>query len=259
MDLLTVTGLLLGWMAILVGAKLEGLRFDSLLKLSAFCIVGVGTFAAACTGFTMEQLKGFPDALRRCFSPGKQKAVDIIPVITGYARKARHSGLLILEPELKIQKDPFFKKSLQLLIDGNSIDDVRTIMESELVIWEEQEKIYEKFLRAMGGFSPTLGIIGTVMGLIHVMGNLGEPDKIAAGIATAFIATFYGVSFANLIFLPLAAKLKARREEAILIKEMILAGVLSIGSGDSSLIVMEKLCTYLNEEDRARIMAKKNY
>lgn len=255
-DFITLIGLILGWGAILAGAKFEGLQFTSLLKLSAFCIVGIGTFAATCVGFTMEQIKKLPEALRSCFMPSEMTSEELVPILIEYAHKARHKGILFLESEIKSQKDLFLRKSFQLLIDGNNIETVRSIMTSELFIWEKREKAYEDFFRSMGGFSPTLGIIGTVMGLIHVMGNLGEPDKIATGISTAFIATFYGISFANLVFLPVSYKLKARREETSLVKEMIIEGAISVGSGDSSLLVMEKLFSYLTSEEKSRVMRK---
>lgn len=254
-DILTIAGLIIAWIAILVGARLEGLHLGSLFKISALCIVLLGTLGATSTGYTLEQIKGLPRALKNCFTSGSMKPGDVFPIIIGYTKKARHGGLLILESELKKQDDPFLKKCLQLLIDGNSTDNIKNIIESELCIWEDNEKVYEKFFKAMGGFSPTLGIIGTVMGLIHVMGNIDSPDKIASGIATAFIATFYGVSFANLIFLPVAAKLQLRREEELLTKEMILEGIISIGSGDSSIMVKDKLSTYLSKEDKLFIFS----
>jgi len=249
-DVLTVSGLILAWIAIIAGALIEGLGLDSLFKFSAFCIVGIGTVAAALTGFTLEQLKPLPRAIKECFTAGNVKPLDIIPVIIRYTQIARTHGLLILEREIKKQDDPFFKKSLQLLVDGNSIENVRNIMEAELAMWEQKERVYENLFKAMGGFSPTLGIIGTVMGLIHVMSNIKAPDQIASGISTAFIATFYGISFANLIFLPIASKLRSRREERLLVKEMILEGIIAIGSGDSSFMVKDKLCVYLNEEEK---------
>ena len=255
-DYMTVTGLILAWIAIIGGALLEGISLDSLFKLSAFCIVGLGTFAATCVGFSAEQVKSIPGALKKCFLDRRVKAVDIVPLIIRYTRRARSEGLLVLDNDIRKQKDPFFRKCLQLLVDGNSIDNVRNIMEAELAMWEQKERVYENFFKSMGGFSPTLGIIGTVMGLIQVMSNIEAPSQIASGIATAFIATFYGVAFANLIFIPVASKLRAGREEELLAKEMILEGALAIGSGDSSYLVIDKICAYLDEEEKKLIRAK---
>ena len=156
---------------------------------------------------------------------------QLIEEIIGYATQARKSGIVSLEQEAAAIHDPFLKKALGLAVDGIESDKIRHIMELEIEVFEQKSEAEAKVFEAAGGYAPTIGIIGAVLGLIQVMKNLADIDEVGRGIAVAFVATIYGVGVANIIFLPVATKLKARAKEAVQLREMMLQGVLSIAEG----------------------------
>jgi chemotaxis protein MotA len=175
----------------------------------------------------------------------------IIAQIVGFANTARKSGIVSLDGELKTVKDPFLRQALMLAVDGTESSEVRKIMQLELDNKSEIEEKIPAVFEAAGGYSPTVGIIGAVMGLIQVMKNLSDIDEVGRGIATAFVATIYGVAIANLVCLPAAAKLKFRHREEVMIKEMMLEGVISILEGMNPRMIETKLRTYLFDAKHA--------
>jgi Flagellar motor component len=168
------------------------------------------------------------------------------------AQKARREGLLALEEDARNIDDPFLQKGLQLVVDGTEPEVVRAVLESEIGVWEEREKVGEQIFTAIGGFCPTMGIMGAVLGLMHALGQSDDPKKMAKAIAVAFVATLYGVGFANLVFLPIAGKLKVRVAEKRLLYELTLEGILAIQAGENPRLVAEKLSAYLPPSERAK-------
>jgi chemotaxis protein MotA len=176
-----------------------------------------------------------------------QDPFQIISQITQYANKARKEGILSLEKELKTIEDPFLKKSLAMAVDGVEPHLIREAMETELEYLDEHGKVNSKVWKAAGGYAPTIGILGAVLGLIHVMENLNDPSKLGSGIAVAFVATVYGVGSANLLFLPFSTKLEVRHRHQVIIKEMILEGIISVSTGENPRLIEEKLKSFLSE------------
>ncbi len=266
MDLATVIGLALGLIGILGGAFLEGIPFQHLWGLSAFMIVTVGTAGATIMSFPAENMKEFFPVLRKAFKRQELDPGAIVTQLVGFATKARREGLLGLEEESETVADPFLKKGLQLVVDGTDIEMIRNIMETDIAFLEARHKVGEAMFGTFGGFAPTLGIIGTVLGLVHALGGLSASAgnntdailEVIGAIATAFIATFYGISLANIFFLPISFKLKQNNQQEVLLREVMLEGILSISAGDNPRIVEEKLKAFLPPKLKMNMEAQKD-
>ncbi len=246
MDFLTILGLLIGLGAIIGGNLLEGGHTDSLVQLTALFIVGGGTIGAV---MVQTPVAVFGRALKMIvwvFIPPKVNQNEAIEKIISWSNIARKEGLLGLESLVDAESDPFAKKGLQLLVDGAEPEAIRSILEVEIDVKEYFDNQAAKVYEGMGGYSPTIGIIGAVMGLIHVMNNLADPSKLGPGIAVAFVATIYGVGMANLIFLPIASKLKSIVHDLTQFREMVIEGVVSIAEGENPRNIEVKLQGYLN-------------
>lgn len=211
MDILSLIGILVGIVAIIGGNAMEGGHISGLANAPAAVIVIGGTFGAAMLQTPMVTFRHAFVVLRWVVFPPVVNMRDNIGKVINWSMTARKEGLLGLEAITEEESDAFARKGLQLLVDGGEPEAIRSILEVELITQEDRDLHAAKVFEAMGGYSPTIGIIGAVMGLIHVMGNLADPSKLGAGIATAFVATIYGVGLANLLFLPIAAKLKTTR------------------------------------------------
>ncbi len=256
MDLGTIIGLLLAIVAILGGQALEGGKIGSILQLTAALIVLGGTFGACMIQFPIHVFIGsWSSALGAFFAP-KVNNKDVITEIIGYANKARRQGIISLESDVESVKDPFLKKALNMAVDGIEPKALRETMEAEMANMEEEGELPVKFWEAAGGYSPTIGIIGAVLGLIHVMENLTDPSKLGGGIAVAFVATVYGVTLANIVYLPIAGKLKLRHRAHMVSKEIILAGVIAILEGENPRLIEDKLKSYLNQKDQEALSKK---
>jgi chemotaxis protein MotA len=179
------------------------------------------------------------------FVPPAFRPDELIENVGGWSHVARKEGLLALEAQIQAVPDPFMRKGLQLLVDGAEPDRLRDVLEVEIGAYEEQMKMSAKIWEAAGGYSPTIGILGAVMGLIHVMENLSDPSKLGAGIAVAFVATIYGVGAANLIFLPIAKKLLANISRLVAIREMFVDGLVGIANGDNPRIIESRMQGYI--------------
>lgn len=245
MDITTVVGLVLGFFGLLFGFTLEGGHLGSLVGVSAMLIVFGGTIGATMIGVPLKELKKVPQWLRIAFTDQSFGAEKAYHTLVHFAEKARQEGLLSLEQELETIEDKFTKQGIQLVIDGTDPEVTRSILESNIAVLENRHRVGISVFENAGGFAPTMGIIGTVMGLIHVLGNLTDPDSLSSSIAAAFTATLYGVSSANLIFLPIANKLKIKDKMEVQIMEMIMDGIISIQSGENPAILKEKLKTHL--------------
>ena len=246
MDLSAIIGLLVGFGAILGGQAMEGGSIKSLTQPTAAIIVLGGAFGAALASFPLSAAKAAFGALSKVFLSGVDQGPEYVKEIIRYAAKARKNGIISLEADIKAAKDPFLQKALRFVVDGVDPKVLQGIMETELGKLEEEGEIPIKFWEALGGFAPTLGIIGAVLGLIQVMQNLNDPSKLGEGIAVAFVATVYGLVAANLVFLPWSAKLKFRHKEEMNVKSMILEGVLAMQAGEHPQIIEERLKAYIH-------------
>lgn len=246
MDILTLLGLVIGFGAILVGNILEGGHTSSLIQFTAFLIVAGGTLGAV---LLQTPVPVFLRSLRMVIwilLPPKVEQRQAIEKIIGWSNIARKEGLLGLEALVEAENDTFAKKGLQLLVDGSEPEAIRKILEVELDVKEHFDTQAAKVYEGMGGYSPTIGIIGAVMGLIHVMSNLSDPSKLGSGIAVAFVATIYGVGLANLVFLPVANKLKAIVHNQSQFREMVIEGIISIAEGENPRNIETKLEGYIH-------------
>jgi chemotaxis protein MotA len=252
-DLATVAGLVVAFIGIIGGYTIEGGKVGNLVNPSGFMIVIGGTIGATLIAFPLGHVLALPKiAMNAVFAKLSVHADHVSQQLVTMADKARREGLLSLEEEAQAIDDTFARKGLMLMIDGTDPEALRSIMEIDIDALSARHRENARIFEAAGGFSPTLGVLGAVMGLITVLSNLAKPEELGHGIATAFVATFYGVGFANVILLPLAEKLKVRSQEERLVREMILEGILAIQSGDNPRIVREKLESFLSPNQRAR-------
>jgi chemotaxis protein MotA len=250
-DIATIGGILFGFAALITGFVLEGGHVTGLLGLSAAIIVIGGTIGATVGSFSMEQLRTVPAALKTAVSKKLPDELETIEMIVQLAERARREGLLYLENQLDQVPHLFLRKGLQLVIDGTEPELVRNIMETEIYSVQERHQTSISIFEAAGGYAPTMGIIGTVMGLIHVLGSLTEPERLGPAIALAFIATLYGVSTANLLWLPIATKLKNLSKKEIRLMELMLEGILSLQAGNNPILIRERLTAFLKPRKRA--------
>ena len=248
MDLSTIIGIACGIGGLLAGFILEKGSVGSLMQLSAAVIVFGGTIGATLTGFPLSEMKKIGQWFKIAFTNQTFGTPEAYETLVRFAEKARREGLLSLEQELENVDDRFTRQGMQLVIDGTDPEITREILESNIAVMEKRHKVGIHVFEAAGGFAPTMGIIGTVMGLIHVLGNMDDPSSLSGAIAAAFIATLYGVSSANLLWLPIATKLKMKDKQEVAAMEMILDGILSIQAGENPSILKEKLKTHLGNE-----------
>jgi chemotaxis protein MotA len=229
------------------------------MQFTAAVIVLGGTFGAVFVSYPFQDvMEGFR-GVRKVLKEPPQDPFQIIQQIITYANKARREGILSLEKEIKNIQDPFLAKALTMSVDGIEPHVIREAMESELEYLNEYGKVSSKVWRAAGGYAPTIGILGAVLGLIHVMENLSDPSKLGAGIAVAFVATVYGVGSANLLFLPMATKLEVRNRQVMILNEMILEGVVALSTGENPRLIEEKLTSFLSnlqKEKRSASVSK---
>ena len=245
MDTSTLLGLAVGMGGLLMGALLAGTNLGMFMNLEAFFIIGFGVAGTIIISYPMKTLLNIPNVFKNCLFAKDMDYVGTVQILVNFATKARREGLLGLEEDVDQLEDKFLQKGMQLVVDGTDIELVRNIMDTDLAFMEMRHKEGEGIFVAGGGFAPTLGIIGTVMGLINVLATLDDPSKIGPAVAVAFIATLYGIGMANMMLLPFAGKLKIRSAEEILLRSMMIEGVVSISAGDNPRIVEEKLKAYL--------------
>jgi chemotaxis protein MotA len=244
MDRISLLGLLFGILAIALGQVMEGGHISSLVQPTAFFIVIGGTLGAVMLQSPLRTFLLGSRMVRWVFSPPRLVPADLVAQVVGWSLVARKEGLLALEAQIPGIADPFVRRGLQLLVDGAEPDGLREVMEVEIGAYEGQMKLAAKIWESAGGYAPTIGILGAVMGLIHVMENLSDPAKLGSGIAVAFVATIYGVGSANLIFLPVAKKLLAVIQQLVSVREMYVDGLVGIANGDNPRIIESRLLGY---------------
>ncbi|MGQ3480950.1 flagellar motor protein [Paenibacillus sp. TY11] len=248
MDITIVLGIIAGIIALIGGFLWEGGEFTGLLQGTSALIVFGGTFAAVVISYPASKLKTIPIALRMAFSREDNPTEQYIEDLVSMATTSRRSGVLALERISSEHPNAFLREGLQLVIDGTEQAQIKQILELELDAIEHKHEGYAKIFESAGGYAPTMGIIGTVMGLIHVLGSLTEPTALGPSIAVAFIATLYGVASANLIFLPIASKIRACSESEIIIMDLLLQGILAIQNGENPKLVRKKLEFFIRSE-----------
>lgn len=245
MDFISFFGLLLGVGAIVGGQVLEGGHLSSLFQPTAFLIVIGGTLGAV---MLQSPLSVFVASLKIgvwVLLPPSLSPRFRINSITRWSQMARKEGLLALEAEIDLLSDPFDQKGLRLLVDGAEPERLRDLLDIEIGAWETQLKLAARVWESAGGYSPTIGILGAVMGLIHVMENLSDPSKLGAGIAVAFVATIYGVGVANLFYLPVAKKLMTIINRLTALREMYVDGLVGIANGDNPRTIESQMLGYI--------------
>ncbi len=245
MDKISIAGLAIGAIAILGGQLLEGGHIGSLVQPTALLIVLGGTLGAVLLQSPFHVFKRGMQMAKWVWFPPVIEQKQLVDQIMNWSQLSRREGLLSLENYIPQIKDPFTKKGLQLLVDGADPERIRELLEVEITTFEDEWKQSAKIWDAAGGYSPTIGILGAVMGLIHVMENLSDPSKLGGGIAVAFVATIYGVGLANLIYLPMAGKLKYYISRMVSSREMLVDGLVGIAVGDNPRIIEGRLRGYL--------------
>ena len=253
MDLATIIGFFIAWGAFFGSIMLEGGELKAFINISAMVLVFGGTFGATMMSFPLDAMMKLPQIVKNAFMGGTMDLGKTIQLLVTFAERARREGLLALEEQARDIDDPFLQKGVQLAVDGTDPELVRAILETEIAYVQERHALGANIFATMGGFAPTLGVIGTVAGLVHMLANLSDPGSMGPAIASAFIATLFGVSSANLVFLPLSNKLKQRSAVEILLREIMLEGILSIQAGDNPRVVEEKLKAFLDPTTRNKI------
>lgn len=246
MDRLSVAGLLIGLGGVLGGQLVEGGGLSTLFQGAAFLIVVGGTLGAV---MLQCPLKVFVTGIkmgRWVFVTPQLSAQKMVYQLTAWSSLARKDGILALERQVPTSNDPFIRKGLQLLVDGNSAEKIRQVLEVDIQTFEDLRWQSARVWESAAGYAPTIGILGAVLGLVHVMQSLSDPSKLGAGIAVAFVSTIYGVGLANLVFLPMANKLKILISQQVTMKGMVVEGLAAIASGENPRFIENKLQGYIS-------------
>ncbi len=248
MDLASIIGLFLALAGILVGNALEGGKIAQITQPTAALIVIGGTVGATMLQFPLKTFIQAMKSFKSVFVTKPSRDAKIVDEIVGYAAIARRDGILALEPLAPKASDPFLVRALMMAIDGADSTAIRDALEQSISKEEEEGEDVAKFFETAGGYAPTIGIIGAVLGLIQVMSHLSEINKVGEGIATAFVATIYGVAFANVVCLPIGGKLKIRTRGEVALRVLMLEGALAIQQGMNPKLVRERLSSFSHSE-----------
>ncbi len=256
MDLATIGGVILAFAMLLGAFALEGGSMSMLLVETAAMIVFGGTIGATVVSFPLEEIKKVPYFLKSVFKNDQIDFDSYLELLVKNADKARREGFLSLENQLDQIDDVFLVKGLQMVVDGADPEMTKSLMQMEIDVFEKNEMVGTQIFMTAGGFAPTMGIIGTVMGMVNVLGNLSNPDELGGAIAVAFLATLYGIASANLLWIPFANKIKNNTKKRVFLMEMMVEGIMSIQSGENPRILREKLKIYLPSETREELAAR---
>ncbi len=249
MDLATIIGIISG-VGLVVTTIIMGGSPKIFIHIPSMMVVFGGATAALLISFQLKEVLGVINVVRKAFFSEKTDNVALINQIVELSKKARKEGLLAIDKEVSQIEDPFLRSGMEMVVDGTEPELIRSIMETELSYLMDRHKRGQEIFSAYGEYSPAFGMIGTLIGLIGMLQNLNDPSQIGGGMAVALITTFYGALAANLVFLPIAGKLKNRSEEEVLIKEMIIEGVLSIQFGEHPNTIQRKLMNFLSPKQR---------
>ncbi|MCG0277469.1 MAG: flagellar motor protein [Thermanaeromonas sp.] len=241
MDISSIIGLSLAVLALVVAILMEGINLSGMLNLPALVIILGGTIGATMFSFPMREIQRVPALLVKAFTRDKTNLDELIDNLVRLAEIARREGLLALESHANQEENPLLRNGLGFAIDGIDPEEIRRIMENEIIQRQRQAKQAAAIFETAGGYAPTMGIIGTVVGLVHVLSNISDVNQLAASIAVAFLATFYGIATANILWLPIAAKLKAKAAEELVANQIILDGILGIVQGKNPRLIRREL------------------
>jgi chemotaxis protein MotA len=250
MKMTGLIGVVVGGLSIALGATLEGSNVMAVINIPALFIVLGGTLGACIGGTSFEAVKAIPMLYKKAFMPDELDLPGRVAELVGYAEKARRDGLLALDEQLSSVEDPYTRKGLQLVVDGTDPDLVAEVLEAENDAMRKRHAMCVQPFDKAGGYAPTMGIIGTVFGLVHVLTNLSQPETLGPMISAAFIATLLGVASANVVYLPVSARLKGLSQEELHFREMTLEGILAIQAGENPRFVNEKLMAYVPPKQR---------
>lgn len=246
LDVSALGGIIFGVLALISGFVLEGGRAGALLQGTAALIVFGGTIGATAISYSVDELKQVPRLLQLALTRRGSEPVQLIDQLTHYTDVARRQQPLALEPEIALTDDEFLKKGLQLIVDNADPVFMRQMLEADLYAQLSQQKMGASIFEQAGGYAPTMGIVGTIMGLVHVLGELsGNPNALASAIGLAFIATLYGVSSANLLWLPMASNLKNKAKHDLLMRQIALEGLLAVHEGMAPSMLKDKLMAFI--------------
>lgn len=250
MEITFIGGVLFALISLVVAFLMDGGHILALVKPTAAMIVFGGTIGATVVSFTMSEIKTIPKLMAIIMFQKLPDEILLIDQIVGLADKVRREGLLYLENQLPQIEDGFMRKGIQLVVDGTDPELVRQILETEIYSIQERHHTGASIFEAAGGYAPTMGIIGTVMGLVHVLSNLESPETLGPSIALAFIATLYGIGSANILWLPISGKLTNMSKKEIMLRELMLEGIISIQAGYNPLLIRERLSAFLKPKNR---------
>lgn len=251
MDISLVVGIVAGVVLIFGGIFLNGGGLGAFLDLPSILIVLGGTIASTMVHFKLDQVLGVIGLARVALAKGETRTPrEVIRLLVSFAEKARREGLLAMEEEAENLDDEFLRKGIRLVVDGTDPETVRQILDIEVTFLEDRHRTGQQIFEHMGAMAPAFGMIGTLIGLVIMLGNLDDPETIGPAMAIALITTFYGSLLANLVFIPIAGKLRVRNEEEVLLREVMIEGILSIQAGENPHIVEQKLQSFLSPKAR---------
>ena len=243
-DVASLLGAPLAVVMILVGQAIEGGTVRSLVQLAAALVVFGGTFGAVLLSFGSADVWRALRSLPSAYSDSIEPARAVIGRVLAYANRARRTGMLSIEADIDKEPDPFLRRALSMAVDGASQTQIRHALEIEIDVLAERDDVPARVFEAAGGYAPTIGIIGAVIGLIHIMENLTDPSKLGSGVAVAFVATIYGVGSANLILLPLASRLRQRAEAATRHRSMLIDAALAVHEGLNPRLIEQRFSSF---------------
>lgn len=252
MDIATIVGILSS-IGLLIASMSMGVGVEAFLDLPSILIVLGGTACATMISYPLRDCLNTASVLKHAFVTQPTTIGEIITRFTAFSAKARKEGLLALEPNIRQIQDPFLRQGLQLTVDGLEPQAITEILETEMAFQESRHRLGADIFQTMGNFAPAFGMIGTLLGLISMLRQLDDPSAIGPAMSLALVTTFYGAILANMIFIPIAGKLKSRSQDEIMIKELILQGILSLCRGDNPRIIEQKLHAFLPPSARISI------
>ena len=255
MDKATLIGNITAFGLVIAAIAIGGAA-GAFIDVPSLLIVVGGTIGAALISLPLPQFTGAMAVAKNAFFEKTKNPAELVGTMVEYAGKARKEGILALESAAKEQQDPFLQKALQLAVDGQSLNAIEEILTTEIEAIKQRHSLGAETFTTMGTLAPALGLIGTLIGLVQMLKSMDDPSTIGPAMAVALLTTFYGAILANLVFNPIAAKLKTRSKEEVLYKELILTGMLSIAAGDNPRIVEQKLLSYLAPRQRASQFAE---
>ena len=244
MDIATLIGILVSFGLVIVSILVGG-DGSWFVNAPSLMIVGGGTMGATLLAYPLADVLGVFRVVKNVFMHKSQVVGELIPLISDFAKKARQEGILSFESQLDQIEDPFLVQGIQMAIDGMESSAIEDVMTTEIIYLEERHRLGSEIFSTMGTFAPAVGMLGTIIGLVQMLMQMADPSQIGAPMAVALLTTFYGTLLANLVFLPIAGKLKTRSKQEILVKQLVLEGVISIQSGDNYRVVEQKLKAFI--------------